>query len=61
MIKVASINGRLRDPLPEWAEQVKTATDKAVHKLEAFESKHQGELEDILWKARKVVESLYGS
>jgi hypothetical protein len=61
MINKAKIYGRLSDPLPEWAAEVKDAGDSAVHGVEAFERDYPaGRLEDILCKARKVVESLYG-
>ena len=61
MINKAKIYGRLSDPLPQWAAAVKEAGDSAVHDVEAFERHYPaGRLEDILCKARKVVESLYG-
>jgi hypothetical protein len=61
MINKAKIYGRLSDPLPQWAAEVKDAGDSAVHDVEAFETDYpSGRLEDILCKARKVVESLYG-
>ncbi len=61
MINKAKIYGRLSDPLPEWAAEVKDAGDSAVHDVEAFERDYPaGRLEAILCKARKVVESLYG-
>ena len=61
MINKAKIYGRLSDPLPMWAAEVKDAGDNAVHDVEAFERDYPaGRLEDILCKARKVVESLYG-
>jgi hypothetical protein len=61
MINKAKIYGRLSDPLSEWAAEVKDAGDSAVHDVEAFERDYPaGRLEDILCKARKVVESLYG-
>lgn len=61
MINKAKIYGRLSDPLAEWAAEVKDAGDSAVHDVEAFERDYPaGRLEDILCKARKVVESLYG-
>ncbi len=62
MIRKASFYERLPDPLPEWAEVVKKAGDRAVHDVEAFKREYPATtLEDILFKARKVVESLYGS
>jgi hypothetical protein len=61
MINKAKIYGRLCDPLPQWAAEVKDAGDSAVHDVEAFETDYPAErVEDILCKARKVVESLYG-
>jgi hypothetical protein len=47
-------------PLPDWAKEVKKAGDWAIHNLKAFESNYPPQqLEGILCKARKVVESLY--
>ena len=56
MINKAKLSG----PLREWAIEVKKAGDWAIHNLDAFERNYPPEqLESILCKARKVVESLY--
>jgi hypothetical protein len=52
----------LPDPLPEWANEIKKAGDWAIHNLEAFDKNYPPQqLESILCKARKVVESLYAA
>lgn len=50
----------LPDPLPEWVIEVRDAGNWAIHNLEVFEKRYPPQqLETILCKARKVVESLY--
>ena len=59
-VHIAQQKGLLSRERASWAEEIYTAGNLAIHNYPKFERQYQpGKLEELFWKARAVVESLY--